>query len=130
VTAASSETDFDAKFLDGEWIVAVAPLRTRDSAFVRWMIDGEPAGTESNELTFQIRRDVLLVAEYALLGDMNGDGRLDASDVDLFVLALGDPDRYQAEYPDMDRMRSGDVDGDGRFDGRDIEQFVDLVLGG
>ena len=39
------------------------------------------------------------VIDYGLPGDMNGDGVVNALDIDPFILALTDPDGYTAQYP-------------------------------
>ena len=65
----------------------------------------------------------------AQLGDLNCDGVLDAFDIDLFVLALTDPEGYVAAYPDCDIM-NGDCNGDGTIDAFDIDPFVALLTGG
>jgi hypothetical protein len=60
--------------------------------------------------------------------DMNGDGAINLFDVDGFVLALLDPDRYDQEYPDADVMLA-DANADGRVDNFDIDNFVVRLLG-
>ena len=63
------------------------------------------------------------------VGDLNCDGNLDAFDIDPFVLALTDPDGYEQQYPDCDRMLA-DCNGDGEIDAFDIDPFVELLTGG
>jgi hypothetical protein len=60
------------------------------------------------------------------LGDGNCDGRLDAFDIDPFILAAIDPDGYAATYPDC-IMNATDINGDGQVDAFDIDPFVALL---
>ncbi len=116
--------------LMGELLTVVAPRRTARYVFERWVVNGQPLTPSGNVLRHEIIGTDVLVAEYALLGDMNDDGVLDKYDVDVFLLALVDPDAYRQHYPQLDRLRRGDINGDGQLDVLDVEPFVDLVLGG
>ena len=64
-----------------------------------------------------------------LPGDLNGDGAVDAFDIDPFVLALTDPDAYAAQDPTVDLILVGDLNGDGAFDAFDIDPFVQVLTG-
>ncbi|MBK8913784.1 MAG: hypothetical protein IPM64_04135 [Phycisphaerales bacterium] len=64
----------------------------------------------------------------ALRGDMNGDGRVTAFDLDPFTLALFDPPAYRALYPGIDARERGDTNYDGEFDLFDIDSFIRLLL--
>jgi hypothetical protein len=64
-----------------------------------------------------------------ILGDMNGDGQVDPSDIDGFVQALVDPAGYATETG-MDPVVNGDINGDGMLNVFDIELFVALLAGG
>ena len=61
-------------------------------------------------------------------GDMNCDGVVSNFDIDPFVDALTDPELYEQEHPDCNRMNA-DVNGDGTVDNFDIDPFVDLIVG-
>jgi hypothetical protein len=61
-----------------------------------------------------------------LLGDMDGNGVVDFSDVGPYVLALDDPVAYAATYQ-MPPAQNGDTDGDGNFDFDDTPGFVALI---
>lgn len=63
-----------------------------------------------------------------VFGDLNCDGRFDGLDIDSFLLALGDPIRYQAVFPTCEILLA-DMNGDGRADGGDIDLFL-RCLGG
>lgn len=63
-------------------------------------------------------------------GDLNGDGRVNAFDIDAFVLALTDETAFAAEYPLVDRLCAGDINRDGRLNSFDIDPFVALLVGG
>jgi hypothetical protein len=62
-------------------------------------------------------------------GDMNCDRRVNAFDIDPFVLALTDPEAYALAYPDCDCMLA-DINGDGLVNAFDIDPFVQLLTGG
>lgn len=64
-----------------------------------------------------------------LLGDMNGDRRLNGADIDPFFLALVDPGAFARQYPNIDPVQAGDINQDGRFDGGDLEVFFRLLAG-
>jgi hypothetical protein len=62
-------------------------------------------------------------------GDMDCDGDVDFDDINPFVLAIQDPQGYQAAYPNCNWL-NGDTDGDGDVDFDDINGFVALLSGG
>ena len=76
-----------------------------------------------------------LVVEYLLahpkpssvLGDLNCDGRIDALDIEPFILALFDPDEYPIQFPVCD-INLADINGDGSIDALDIEPFLGLLF--
>jgi hypothetical protein len=114
--------------LTGEWLTLLAPPRSRRMVFVGWVVNGERIPGRDNLLEHHVGGDDILLAQYVLLGDMNGDDVLDKYDVDLFVAALIDPLGYAEVYPELDRLERGDINGDGAFDALDVEGFVDLLL--
>jgi hypothetical protein len=61
-------------------------------------------------------------------GDANCDGKLDALDIDGFVLGLTDLTAWTALYPDCD-VAVLDINLDDRVDTFDIDPFVSLLLG-
>jgi hypothetical protein len=63
-----------------------------------------------------------------LAGDLNCDGKIDAFDIDPFVLALTDPTAYAIAWPDCDHLLA-DVNGDGKVDAFDIDPFVEYLTG-
>ncbi len=65
-----------------------------------------------------------------LLGDMNGDGRLDAFDVAPFELALADEAAYRARYLDVDPIEIGNFAEDTVFNAHDISGFEAALAGG
>lgn len=64
------------------------------------------------------------------LGDANGDGVFNNSDIASFVLALTDSVAYQAMFPDVDPEVVLDMNSDGGFDNADIAGFVAALTGG
>jgi hypothetical protein len=88
------------------WIVAQDTAQGDGEARFTWLrVDGSP------------------------VGDMNCDGERNAFDIDPFVLALSNPDGYEAAYPCCDIL-NGDCDGDGDLNAFDIDWFVALLIGG
>ncbi|MBK8914078.1 MAG: hypothetical protein IPM64_05650 [Phycisphaerales bacterium] len=65
---------------------------------------------------------------HLLIGDLNCDGRINNFDIDPFVLAIVDPQLYEAAFPDCDRGLA-DVNGDELVNNFDIDPFVQLILG-
>ncbi len=64
-----------------------------------------------------------------LLGDMNGDGVLDAFDVSPFELALADRNAFLAAYPGVDPDVIGDFDASGALDAFDVGGFEAALAG-
>lgn len=64
-----------------------------------------------------------------VLGDMNGDGRLNNFDIQPFETAITNPQTYLAAYPYMAStyQNVGDINGDGRLNNFDIQPFCDLL---
>ncbi len=65
-----------------------------------------------------------------VLGDANDDGVFNNGDIASFVLALTNPDAYQAMFPDVDPNVVLDMNGDGAFNNGDIAAFVAALTGG
>lgn len=61
------------------------------------------------------------------LGDTNCDGRVDAFDIDAFVLAALGEEAYAAAYPTCDRTLA-DCNGAGRVNNFDIDPFVSILI--
>ncbi len=64
-----------------------------------------------------------------VLGDLDGNGVLDAFDVAPFELALADQEAYLAQFPGLDPVALGDVNGDGVLDAFDVSPF-EMALAG
>lgn len=80
------------------------------------------AGTDVDEVTpRQVYYD--LGREFVTLGDMDGDGVLDALDADDFELALRDADAFRRQNPYVDPLINGDMDGNGVLDASDWTIF-------
>jgi len=123
-------TDDIREFLPGETLTLVAERDPAGLVFVAWRVDGVEQGAGEARLELLApASDLVATAEYALLGDMNADRVLDGRDVDLFILALGDPQGFAERCPDVDRVVRGDVNGDGLLDAGDIDGFVQLMTG-
>jgi glucose/arabinose dehydrogenase len=61
-------------------------------------------------------------------GDLNNDGNINFADINPFVLALSDPDAYEAQYG-YPPVQAGDINCDGHCDFGDINPFVALLSG-
>ena len=60
-------------------------------------------------------------------GDLNCDGRINAFDIEPFLLALFDPHEYAIRFPDCE-INNGDINGDGVVNAFDIGPFLDLLF--
>jgi len=65
----------------------------------------------------------------ALLGDINGNGDVNNLDINPFVLALTDEQRFIDEFG-YAPSEVGDINGDGEFNNLDINGFVNLLTSG
>jgi len=70
---------------------------------------------------------IALVPELAAPGDLNGDGLINAQDINPFVLALTNLSAWQAQYPQLDILVVGDCSGDSLFNAGDINSFVYIL---
>lgn len=70
-----------------------------------------------------------ILRTHVLKGDANCDGAVDGFDIEAFVLALTDPDKYASTYPQACGIYNVDINDDGLVTGFDIEGFVDLLGG-
>ncbi len=66
-------------------------------------------------------------AKDCLLGDMNGDGVVDAFDAHPFEVALASPEKYMELYPGLDPTCRGDTNGDGVVDAFDVPGFEQIL---
>ncbi len=64
----------------------------------------------------------------SLPGDLNCDGVVSVGDVNPFVLALTDPQAYEAQFPNCDVLNA-DCSGDGAVTVNDINCFVAMLSG-
>ena len=65
---------------------------------------------------------------FALPGDTNCDGLVDALDIDPFVEALVDPAGYTLNHPDC-LLENADVNDDGSINSLDVDSFVERLTG-
>jgi uncharacterized membrane protein len=63
-------------------------------------------------------------------GDANCDHDVNFDDIDPFVLALTDPDQYNAQYGETSDIKYADINGDGAVDFNDIDPFVECLING
>ena len=124
----SNETPFQLVATVGQTVAVVAPRRTERLVFLRWVVNGVARPDDQAEMTLAVDGDARLFAEYAFLGDMNGDDLLNESDVEAFIIALSDAELYARHFPGLDPLRRGDTNDDGSLDNFDIDSFVDLIL--
>ncbi|MCG3126004.1 MAG: hypothetical protein CHACPFDD_00832 [Phycisphaerae bacterium] len=95
---------------------------------------GNTPGIDRIKITIddQVSTKVLMPSAQIIVlgrGDMNGDGRFDAFDIDAFALALFDPTTYEAEFPELPYQWVGDMNEDDAFDAHDIDGFVNALMG-
>ena len=62
-----------------------------------------------------------------VVGDLNGDDRVNFSDLTPFVVALTDVPTYEAMYPGLDRLARCDASGDGACNFSDLTPFALLL---
>ena len=93
-----------------------------------WYLNGDINGdgfVNSNDLTPFIEK----ITNLTIAGDMDCNQCIDEEDIDPFVLALTDPDAYEAQYPDCHLMNA-DVNGDGYVNFGDINPFSAMFESG
>lgn len=73
--------------------------------------------------------DAVRVTAFTQRGDLTGDGLVDAADAAAMVLALRNPEAYEAQYG-LPAAVAGDADQDGDLDFDDIDQLLTLVAAG
>ena len=61
------------------------------------------------------------------VGDLNCDDRMDAFDIEPFLIAVFEPWNYAPRYPDCD-IRRGDINFDGSVNAFDVEPFLVLLF--
>ena len=90
---------------------------------------GDWVRRDLDKLEMSIDWDVKLYSEVLIIGDIDRSGKVDLDDINPFVMALTDPNGYQAMYG-IDPNWVGDCDGSGKLDTDDINPFVALITGG
>ncbi|MGE0481080.1 MAG: M12 family metallo-peptidase [Phycisphaerae bacterium] len=127
--ASDGVTPMERVYAAGTPVTLTAPARTSTHTFDVWTVAGVPQTSRQNELTHTADASAALTARYVVIGDMNGDDRLNNFDIDAFVLAITDPVAYQAQFPGLDPVQRGDANGDGLLNNFDINGFVELLAG-
>lgn len=84
------------------------------------------AGSDTSEFSAALA----VTQDSFILGDMDGNGKVDAFDVDDFELALSDKAAFIAAHPGLDPDRIGDMDASGVLDAFDVGGFEALLAGG
>ena len=64
-----------------------------------------------------------------LMGDMNGDGKVDDADVNPFVMALSNPEAFKAKYG-LETYLNGDFTGSGQVNFSDLNPFQEALRKG
>jgi hypothetical protein len=93
-----------------------------------WNTDGDI--NDLGEVTWQsgdVPTSDIRVMRRMPLGDLNCDGDVDAFDIEPFIIALLDRQRYLMLYPSCDPLL-GDLNEDGVLDAFDIEPFTGLLV--
>ena len=86
-------------------------------------------GPDGNLYASQFDVDRILQIRPApfILGDMNGNGVVDAFDVDDFELALADRAAFNRAHPQIEAAFVGDIDGNGVLNSGDVAPFERLL---
>ena len=124
-------TPFARTYGIGTNVTLTAPARPGSPelmAFEHWIVDGV-AQPEDQTQIIVTSANSNAVAQFAIVGDMNGDGAFDGADIEPFFLALSNYAAYQAAFPGLNGLKRGDCNGDGALDGADIEAFFVLLSG-
>lgn len=127
--ASDGLTPMQRVYAAGTAVTLTAPARTMTHTFDVWTVDGAAQTPGQNVLNHSASADAALAARYVVIGDMNGDDRLNNFDIDGFVLAITDPLGYAAQFPELDPVQRGDANGDGLLNNFDINGFVELLAG-
>ncbi|MEW6251856.1 MAG: hypothetical protein AB1716_14515 [Planctomycetota bacterium] len=124
------ENPYSGHVVDTSWVrqdFDISAIADRQpTVYVRWTM-----GTSDQGLTFcgwNIDDIEIWGATPVRRGDANCDGAVNFGDINPFVLALTDPNGYQAQYPNCP-LANSDCNGDGRVDFGDINPFVALLAG-
>ena len=120
-------------FINGERRVLDIEDVRHDSQLIEigWLTVIDAPGPSERALTHDA---AVWLAEWSdehppALGDMTMSGGVDTGDVAAFVLALTDPDAYEAEHG-IDPLLVGDMNRDGAFDTADVAGFVATLTSG
>jgi len=62
--------------------------------------------------------------------DANCDGVITSADLDAFLLALNQPDKYATAHPNCDPVCVNDANCDGMLDAADVDPFLRCIAGG
>jgi len=109
------------------------PINHGDGTFSVPLTAGTKPGLDRFVVTVNDgKRPVILMPnpklQYFPIGDLNCDGAINTDDVDPFVLALVNRDRYAGSYPNCTCLLA-DCNGDGAVNNFDIDPFVKLLGG-
>ena len=115
----------DAFDIDGTLLPGDYELRVRTFALVTRVFEDTP-GIASADVQFAMTFDS---APEPMPGDMDCSGDVDFADVAPFVMALLDPDGYDAAFPECDKNLA-DMNVDALRNGGDVPDFVNAVLAG
>lgn len=119
--------------------VALPPSQFTFSREHGWVSTGSGFGDVEVAYTVSSRLDLAVtnwdnnignhvyIHRLARYGDANCDGRVNAFDIDPFVLLLTDRPAYDAQWPDCDADTFCDMNGDGVINVFDIDGFVAAI---
>ncbi len=128
--------DEDGRQLDDLWEWDGAAWTEVQSAgpSARWSAGAVYSPSRESALLFGGQNGTALLADTwelasqtATQGDLNCDCRIDAFDIEPFIVALVDPAGYVQSYPSCSRDLA-DLNNDGRVDVFDIEPFAEVLV--
>ncbi|MEW6250348.1 MAG: M64 family metallopeptidase [Planctomycetota bacterium] len=105
------------RLLPGDYVLGVTVVDNT------WFVRDEPARAQ-----WLTERRTWNVHVVIYPGDLDCNRLIDFNDINPFVLALTDPQAYQAHYPSCP-LQNGDVNGDGQVNFGDVNPFVALLSG-
>lgn len=138
--------DLDSPHKDSEMVFTPFDRKAQTPSWIEWSRGEFPANAEVNgRLTisldipdeiggetltrFALRLLPLAESSDTVLGDLDGNGHLDAFDVDDFELALSDEFEFIYTHPDIDPNFVGDMNDDETFDAFDVAGFESTLAG-
>ena len=86
-----------------------------------------PRGVPQAFSNLPANREIVVIEDVGLVGDLDGNGTLDGRDRTAIALYLSDPAAYAGTHPGVSASEIGDIDRDGDVDAADETALAALV---